>query len=299
MAYTLINKKEDIATKIKFLHREVKLSLCIIDQQNDENTIFALNSFIEEKDINIYIAISDNKLRVKKLIEKLPFVNFLVFSGTFKYGDIVNAVSKECYSTYFLVLNSNVIIDSINLENIMLKMEQDKNILAIAPRLYNRLNEPTPIISIPAIIKKELNIINFIADDRKEITTLYPFYGIAIFNRALFQRLREIDNNINSSYWQLVDMGLTCYLLGYYIISSESFKAHYINSNLFIEDRSICKGIDRLYTKALCVRQKKGKNKIKKWGLYSNSKYLKEVEKRILLYKTDIFNLIKDWENIY
>ena len=135
-------------------------------------------------------------------------------------------------------------------------------------------------------------------DTDEEEPNLYPVMELGLYDRALFQRLRSYDTMISGEFYQAMDFGVRCYLLGYRIFTTRSLAIQFPKRLSIIEDRSLCDGADRFYTKAMSIRRIAGKNVIEKWKPYVDKEVLNDEvkKKQMLLQKTDFFTLMKNWK---
>ena len=135
-------------------------------------------------------------------------------------------------------------------------------------------------------------------DMDEEELNLYPVMELGLYDRALFQRLRSYDTLISGEFYQAMDFGVRCFLLGYRIFTTKSLAIQFPTRLSIIEDRSLCDGSDRFYTKAMSVRRIAGKNVVEKWKPYVDKEVLNEEvkKKQMLLQKTDFFTLMKNWK---
>lgn len=290
--HQIIHKPEDIAYELRMLHKQQELAICIIDKGSDQQSKDLLNYINSSFNAKLYFAIEDDKIRLSRFDDFYKIASFIVYDQEMTSLVLTKIALEDCKATYLLILDARMSVDKIDIQSLMDLLAKDKELLAISPIIKNRLKENIPSISVPTLFDNQIQSLNFFPSSKT--LTLYPFLGVALYNRALFERLKLVDPNIKSEYWQLMDLGFSTYLFGYKILSHPSFICSFLEN--IIEDRSDAPGLDRLYTKALCVRQDRGKNRIKKFGKYSNSKYLKTIEKKISLYKIDIFKLIDNWQ---
>ena len=71
----------------------------------------------------------------------------------------------------------------------------------------------------------------------------------------------------------------------------------FFGKQFLIEDRTEVQGCERFYSKALSVRQIKGRNFIRKTSRMSSKVISEEVKPRLGLYKTDFPTLCETWKN--
>ena len=112
---------------------------------------------------------------------------------------------------------------------------------------------------------------------------------------------REAVNQVLASvgeFYQAMDFGVRCYLLGYRILTTRALALQFPERVSIIEDRSLCEGVNRFYTKALSIRHIAGKNVAEKWKPYVDKELFNEEikKKQLLLQKTDFFTLVQKWK---
>ena len=95
-----------------------------------------------------------------------------------------------------------------------------------------------------------------------------------------------------------MDFGVRCYLLGYRILTTRALALQFPERVSIIEDRSLCEGVNRFYTKALSIRHIAGKNVAEKWKPYVDKELFNEEikKKQLMLQKTDFFTLVQKWK---
>ena len=160
------------------------------------------------------------------------------------------------------------------------------------------LESPAPIgVSAPSSLMLPMSFTPSIDSDEEE-PNLYPVMEIGLYDRALFQRLRSYDTLISGEFYQALDFGVRCYLLGYRIFTSRALALQFPKRLSIIEDRSLCDGSDRFYTKAMSIRRIAGKNVIEKWKPYVDKEVLNDEvkKKQMIMQKTDFFTIMKNWK---
>ena len=136
------------------------------------------------------------------------------------------------------------------------------------------------------------------ADYDMEEDNLYPVMELGLYDRALFQRLRSYDTLISGEFYQSMDFGVRCFLFGHRIFTTRALAIQFPRRISVIEDRSLCDGVNRFYTKALSIRRIAGKNVVEKWKPFVDKELLNDEvkKKQVMLQKTDFFMLMKNWK---
>ena len=178
-------------------------------------------------------------------------------------------------------------------------MSQSDHPAAFTAVVANAYREIIPCRRMPRMSGRHLDPDSgFPSLDRAvSLPSLYPFMCLGLYDRALFQRLRGFDEAIHSEYWQALDWGIRCHLLGYTVSINSALMVQFPDRESVIEDRSEAEGYLRCYTKALSVQQVNAKNVARKYkGFFDKEVYQTEVKKRMLwLQKLDFAELCARW----
>ncbi|MFA5468625.1 MAG: hypothetical protein WC224_06170 [Sphaerochaetaceae bacterium] len=294
-SYRLFHRKQDIGKRISLLHREQLLSVAMVAQEKGEALARSVEHLAELSRWPLHVLMDEEQGNIGELTERFPSVTFIVFALPATIGAMANVVANECYSTYFYLTRSDLRHSNYELEEALKYLEQSEKPSVITPLLSNRLGEPIPTIQTPLAREHLIDPVSFIPKGALE-PTLYPFLGLGLYGRALFQRLRGFDEAIESDYWQTLDFGLRSWLYGYPIYNSPTLQASFFERQFVIEDRSAAVGIKRVHTRALGVRQIKGKNYLRKVRRYQDNHLQEEMRRRLSLYKTDFYQLTEEWK---
>jgi len=294
--YQIFHRKQDLGKRIGLLHREEQLSVGILDCGTPEALCESIDTYLAITQWCIHVVMHEEQARIPELRASYPQVTFIVFSNPPSLGEKINAMADECYTTYFLIVRSDltaVSFDDIGAANLLKRSDHPA---IVTPVLTNKFKETLPSIQVPLVTDGRIDPLPFFPDGTV-LPTLYPFFGIGVYERALFQRLRGYDEEILSDYWQCLDLGIRCWLFGYPVVNLPSLAFIFNTRQSVIEDRSDQSGVERCHTKALCVRQINGRNYLRKWGrLFDNRLLHNEMKMRVALYKTDFFQLVEQWK---
>jgi len=294
--YQIFYRKQDLGKRISLLHREEPLSVGLIAAGNSDELTQAIESYVRSTRWCVHVLMHEDQARIPELRTQFPDVTFIIFTQPVSFGAMMNAMANECYTTYFFIARSDLRFISFDDEGALSLLRRSDHPAAVTPKITNRLSEPVPTIQAPMVRDGSIDPISFLPADSVS-PTLYPFFGLGMYERALFQRLRGFDDLIESDYWQFLDFGIRCWLYGYPVYNLPSLAVTFPDRQSVIEDRSDREGIRRCHTKALCVRQMNGKNYAHAYGKLTDSRVLHaEVKKRLALYKTDFFQLIDQWK---
>ena len=294
--YSVISRKQDISQLINQLHREEFLAVGIMDTGTVEDLQTTLSWFVENFNYCLHVVSSNDRFNVEEMQAIYPDVTFIVFPKAPSLAERVNALADVCMTTYFLTMRSDTNLMSFDWKPLEARMREDEHPAMLCPWVYNKSNEEIPTLRTPLINGKEVEPVSFMPSAECS-ANLYPFLGIGLYDRALFQRLRGYDEDITGAYWQTLDFGVRCWLYGYPIYTVSQMAVLFYSKQFLIEDRSEQQGFERFYSKALSVHQVKGHNYIRRGPKMSKRVINEEVKPRLGLYKTDFRTLCENWKN--
>lgn len=294
--YSVISRKQDISQLINQLHREEFLAVGIMDTGTVDDLQTTLSWFVENFNYCLHVVSSNDRFNVEEMQAIYPDVTFIVFPKAPSLAERVNALADVCMTTYFLTMRSDTNLMSFDWKPLEARMREEEHPAMLCPWVYNKSNEEIPTLRTPLINGKEVEPVSFMPSAECS-ANLYPFLGIGLYDRALFQRLRGYDEDITGAYWQTLDFGVRCWLYGYPIYTVSQMAVLFYSKQFLIEDRSEQQGFERFYSKALSVHQVKGHNYIRRGPKTSKRVINEEVKPRIGLYKTDFRTLCENWKN--
>ena len=294
--YSVISRKQDISQLINQLHREEFLAVGIMDTGTVDDLQTTLSWFVENFNYCLHVVSSNDRFNVEEMQAIYPDVTFIVFPKAPSLAERVNALADVCMTTYFLTMRSDTNLMSFDWKPLEARMREEEHPAMLCPWVYNKSNEEIPTLRTPLINGKEVEPVSFMPSAECS-ANLYPFLGIGLYDRALFQRLRGYDEDITGAYWQTLDFGVRCWLYGYPIYTVSQMAVLFYSKQFLIEDRSEQQGFERFYSKALSVHQVKGHNYIRTGPKMSKRVINEEVKPRLGLYKTDFRTLCENWKN--
>ena len=294
--YSVISRKQDISQLINQLHREEFLAVGIMDTGTVDDLQTTLSWFVENFNYCLHVVSSNDRFNVEEMQAIYPDVTFIVFPKAPSLAERVNALADVCMTTYFLTMRSDTNLMSFDWKPLEARMREEEHPAMLCPWVYNKSNEEIPTLRTPLINGKEVEPVSFMPSAECS-ANLYPFLGIGLYDRALFQRLRGYDEDITGAYWQTLDFGVRCWLYGYPIYTVSQMAVLFYSKQFLIEDRSEQQGFERFYSKALSVHQVKGHNYIRRGPKMSKRVINEEVKPRIGLYKTDFRTLCENWKS--
>ena len=294
--YSIISRKQDIGQLINQLHREEFLAVGIMDTGTVEDLFATLDWFVGNFNYCLHVVSQSERFPVDEMQARYPDVTFIVFPKAPSLAERVNALADVCMTTYFLTMRSDTNLMNFDWKPLEAKMKAEDHPAMICPWIFNKSNEEIPTLRAPHMRGKEVEPLSFMPSAKCH-ENLYPFLGIGLYDRALFQRLRGYDEEISGAYWQTLDFGVRCWLYGYPVYTMSDIAVLFYSKQFLIEDRSDQQGFERFYSKALSVHQIKGRNFIRKGPKMIGKVINEEVKPRIGLYKTDFQALCESWTN--
>jgi hypothetical protein len=291
----MYRNKQDIGKRIRYLHSEEPLSIAIVAIDTGNTLLDAISYYETRFTSPLFVLIYEGMGNIVELRMNFPSISFIVFTQPVSVANMINVMANECFTTYFFVTRSDTQVIHFDFESVLTQFRKIDKPALLTPVLLNKADEHIPVVQVPRIERHIIDPLPFFSTKEKE-STLYPYLGLGIYERALFQRLRGFDEQIVGEYWQFLDFGVRCWLFGYSIFTYSQLSLKFPFRQLIIENRSETESIKRVLTKALGIRQVNGKNYPKRIGKYTDSPYMKhEMTKRIALYKTDFFELMSEW----
>ncbi|MBR2281234.1 MAG: hypothetical protein IJ863_01275 [Spirochaetales bacterium] len=294
--YSIASRKQDIGRLINQLHREEFLAVGIMDTGTPEDLMETLDWFVGNFNYCLHVVSQNDRFNVDEMQNKYPDVTFIIFPKAPSLAERVNALADVCMTTYFLTMRSDTNLMNFDWKPLEAKMKEDEHPAMICPWIFNKSNEKIPTIRAPHIQDKEVSPLSFMPSGGCH-ENLYPFLGIGLYDRALFQRLRGYDEEISGAYWQTLDFGVRCWLYGYPIYTMSDIAVLFYAKQFLIEDRTEQQGFERFYSKALSVHQVKGRTYVRKGSRMSSRVINEEVKPRIKSYRTDFATLCENWKN--
>ena len=299
MKYRIIYRKQDLGLRISSLYQQQQLAVGILDYGTKEELKSTIEWYVENMNTIVYVLTTEYRMDESNYASEYPDATFIVFKSAVTTGDFINAFANECYATYFMVVRTDSSLIAFEGDKLVSIMEDKSHPAVITPVMVSGHGEVMPTVRAPYIKGREIDPLSFMPDMEKDhgVPNLYPLMGIGLYNRALFQRLRAFDNLILGEFFQMLDFGTRCHLMGNPIITTKALAFVFPTRLSIIEDRSECPGLNRFYTKALSVMRIAGKNVVSKWKPYVDKETLnEEVKKKLVnLQKTDFLTLVEDW----
>lgn len=293
--YRVYTGKQSISHLISQLHKEELLSVAIMDTGTREDLMDSIAWYDANFNHGIHVISQEERFDWEKMQAKYPGITFIIFRRSPSLAERINAFASECQTTYFYITRSDVLTLAFEWNLIKTKMQKQEHPAVLTPLVFNKEQELMPTVRAPHFSKKEIEPLSFIPSSSDD-QNLYPFLGLGLYDRALFQRMRGYDEEIKGPYWQVLDFGTRCWLCGHPVYSVNYIALVFPNKQLLIEDRSECEGIERFYTKALSVEVNNGKVKVKKSYRTDKKCLEEEVRPRAAMYRTDFQQLCAFWK---
>ncbi|SMP64469.1 hypothetical protein SAMN06298221_11724 [Sphaerochaeta associata] len=297
--YRIYRRKQELGRRITRLHNTEQLAVGILDTGSLEQLTSCLDWYTSEMNFSLHVVTQEGRFDLTGMQEAYKDVTFLVFTSHTFTGEKVNAVANECRTNLFLIVRSDLLLVKFDGPALLDAMAQSDHPAAFAAVVANAYREIIPCRRMPRLVERELDPDSGFPslEESVSLPSLYPFMCLGLYDRALFQRLRGFDEAIHSEYWQALDWGLRCHLLGYTVAINSALMMQFPDRESVIEDRSEAEGYLRCYTKALSVQQINTKNLARKYkGFVDKDVYQTEVKKRMLwLQKLDFAGLCARW----
>lgn len=291
---------QDVGFRISALYRQQQMAIGILDLSTKEDLVETLRWYTENMNMPLYVITLQSRIDEADWQDEFPDVNFIIFKLPATTGEYINAFADECYATYFLVVRTDSVLVAFDGERLMHLMGEKNHPAIITPVMISSSLEILPTLRAPYIKGRQVDPASFTptADADVEEVNLYPVMELGLYDRALFQRLRSYDTLISGEFYQAMDFGVRCFLLGHRIFTTRALAIQFPRRISVIEDRSLCDGVNRFYTKALSVCRIAGKNVVEKWKPYVDKELLNDEvkKKQVMLQKTDFFTLMKNWK---
>ncbi|MDC7251099.1 MAG: hypothetical protein PQJ49_14410 [Sphaerochaetaceae bacterium] len=298
--YRIYHRKQDVGKKIEQLHRSEQLAIGIIDVGTLEQLESSLSWYIENMNFCLHAVVSGERGDIAFLKEKYPDVTFIVFPSMPSFGESVNTIADECFTTFFMIVRSNVEIIRFEGAYLFDVLNGKEAPVGLVPVIANSSKEIIPSMRSPRLTGTLIDPDSYFPymASTEVYQTLYPFRAMGLFDRALFQRLRGYDIEIKSEYYQCLDFGIRCNEYGYTIGSTSAFIVSFPDRLSIIEDRSPTEGLSKVHTRALGVETINGKNFAHKFrGYFDRKTFNDEVKnKSVMLVKKDFNTIIKNWK---
>ncbi len=299
-SYRMVFRKQDLGFRISSLYKQKQFAVGILDFGTREDLEHTLDWYTENMNLSLHVLTTEYRMEEYGIQAKYPEVTFIVFSADTTTGEYVNAMANECYTDYFLIVRSDMELIAFDGAALLSIMAGKEHPMVICPVMLSSDAEVMPTLRAPYLRGKEVDPQSFMPtiDSDKEERTLYPVLQSGLYDRALFQRLRGYDTEIQSEYYQSIDLGTRAWLFGYSVKLTRALAVRFPKRVSVIEDRSECVGMNRFYTKALSIKRISGKNLVSKWKPYVDRDVLSsEIKKKqINLQKIDFFTLIEKWD---
>ncbi|MCF0237547.1 MAG: hypothetical protein HUK24_03015 [Sphaerochaetaceae bacterium] len=230
--YQLIQRKQDIGRLINTLHREEFLAIGIMDTGTKDDLWNTLDWYRDNFNYCLHVITQGERLQDEDVQVRYPDVNFIVFQKAPSLAERINALADVCMTTYFFLTRSDVALMSFDWAPMEKRLKEDNHPAALCPHFFNRDREMIPSVRGPFVSNNTIEPLSFLPAGTCN-SNLYPFLGIGIYDRALFQRLRGFDEDITGPYWQALDFGTRCWLYGYPIYTVDSMSVLFYSTLCF------------------------------------------------------------------
>jgi hypothetical protein len=178
---------------------------------------------------------------LEALSGNFPSVRFILLKEPVSFGEEINLAASELSSPLFFVLWNDLRIlrgggAGRMAERILTDAEEgamEQKIvskrLCTVPVIQDNRFETIPTLIAPLMSRGSVETVPA-APDREGLPSLYPFFGIGIYDRERFIRMGGFDRTIKNFHWQLADFGFRSHLWGEEIASTQTIKLAYEGS---------------------------------------------------------------------
>jgi len=253
-SYTVVGGKERLAA--------TGLSAVILNRPGR----YSRRTFFQELekigfDYVISLELTAERYDLEELSGSFPFVRFILPKTQLSLGEKINLAACELDSPLFFVLWNDLKLVAGGTARRMAERltvghddddERKTSLykrLCTVPVIQNSRFETLPTLTAPVITKKNISSFLF-APNGEEVSSLYPFDGIGIYDRERFIRMGGFDSTLKSMHWQLMDFGFRSHLWGEDIRVSQQIKLSYDGSSSS-EDNTAEGSYRRFYFKNL------------------------------------------------
>lgn len=139
-------------------------------------------------------------------------------------GALVNLAAREVSSTHFLVLWSDTALTPPVVSHRMLLALYEKQALCLVPRITDSRGESEPVCISPVPGEGGTLETWFSEPEEHDRDTLFPYDYIGFYNRDDFIRCGGYDTRFLSPYWQKMDFGFRCRMMGFRIRQTNALK---------------------------------------------------------------------------
>ncbi|MCR5436842.1 MAG: hypothetical protein K6E97_07245 [Treponema sp.] len=184
---------------------------------NSSGSHFKLNVFENLIGCNFDSIISienDSKnYSIDDIARKFPQIKFIVPLEEATEGEMINLAMSEITSDYALVIKDSLYIPSGFILSNLAQRLTEEGIYCVVPRLSDKNKNGIASLYTPGAEKSHF-IIDSSSIVKDGLRTVYPFDGIALYNRKKFIQLGGFDYTIRTSYWQNLDLAIRSWLWG-------------------------------------------------------------------------------------
>jgi hypothetical protein len=215
----------------------------VILNRGGHHSRFNLFGELEKAGFDYVISMEGAQKRydLEALSGDFPFARFILLKDPVNFGEEINLAASELSSPLFFVLWNDLKIlrgggAGRMAERLLLAAgdgAEERKItakrLCTVPVIQDNRFETLPSLASPVPIRGALKTIPAIPFE-DGLPSLYPFFGIGIYDRERFIRLGGFDRTIKNFHWQLMDFGFRSHLWGEEIVSTRHIKLAYEGS---------------------------------------------------------------------
>lgn len=246
---------------------------------------------------------------IEEISHRFPQVKFIIPHESVTDGEYINIAMEEITSEFLLILKDDLYIPSgVLLPNLAEKILKN-NYICVAPRLVDFRRNSLPIHKVPSSQKMKF-VLESQTHVQDDMSTVYPFDFVGIYNREKFIDIGGFDYSIKSPYWQLLDFGVRSWLWGEKIKITTALQLSYSVEEAPVEDSTANLDSLRFYLKNELPKYKLDHAVIKKssfgrfyrhsgCGWFEARRQFKDamswLEQNKYKFKIDLQTLIENW----
>jgi hypothetical protein len=233
----------------------------VILNRGGRHSRFNLFGELEKAGFDYVISLEGDQKRydLETLSGTFPFVRFILLKDPISFGEEINLAASELSSPLFFVLRNDLRIlrgggAARMAERLLLPPGEgeEKAVskrLCTVPVIQDSRFETIPTLTSPIVLRGAVKTMPT-PPLMEGLPSLYPFFGVGIYDRERFIRLGGFDKTITNFHWQLMDFGFRSHLWGEEITSTRYIKLAFQGS-IPVEEATVEAGYRRFFLKNL------------------------------------------------
>jgi GT2 family glycosyltransferase len=249
----------------------------------------------------------------ENLTDRHPNARFYFVRGGAGTGDLVNLAASEIQTEYFLVLWSDTRLLPPVLSSRLLYSLMESPALCQVPLIVDPQGNPEPSRSVPAPGSGGTLETWFTVADDNEKDTLYPYDYTGFYKREPFLRTGGFDTAYENPYWQKLDFGFRCRMMGHRIFQNNSIRLVHNGQYPMVENTTRDADYPRFVLKNILPRFRQdrlflpGSRFFSWWRLsglpfrVARREFLRaaeDIRREQGLYRTDFSLILETWDSL-